>query len=143
MGMYVNGNLMSGERVTHNFKWHWSYYVLPVVTIPVFIGVPWLLLRILDAWTSELAITDRRLIGKVGFISRRTFDFPLDTVSSVQIDQGILGRIFNFGKLRFKNDGEVMSIPLSVGSPAVIRNVFSEAQHNFKANLFAGRIAET
>ncbi len=143
MGTYVNGNLMTNERVAFEFKWHWIYYVLPVILIPVyFIGVPFLLYRILKAWTSELAITDRRLIGKVGLIARQTIDFPLDTVTSVQVDQGFFGRILNFGYLRFKNDGQFLPIKLPVGSPVVVRNQFNEAQHSFKANLFGGRVKD-
>ena len=142
MGTYVNGNLMTDERVAHTFKWHWSYYVLPIITIPTGIGIVWLLYRMLNAWTSELAITDRRLIGKVGIIARQTFDFPLDTVNSVQVDQGFFARIFNFGHLRFKNDGQYLVLDLPVGSPVVARNMFSQSQHAFKANLYGGKVAE-
>jgi uncharacterized membrane protein YdbT with pleckstrin-like domain len=140
MGAFVNGNLMNGERVAHTLKWHWVVYVLPTLSIFVGIGLVWLPFKILQAWTSEVAITDRRLLGKVGIIARDTYDFPLDTIASIQIDQGIFGRLIGFGSLRFKNDGEYFQIPLFVGSPQVIRNMFAETQHKFKADLHAGKI---
>jgi uncharacterized membrane protein YdbT with pleckstrin-like domain len=140
MGAFVNGNLMNGERVAHTLKWHWVVYVLPTLSIFLGIGIVWLPFKILQAWTSEVAITDRRLLGKVGIIARDTYDFPLDTIASIQIDQGIFGRLIGFGSLRFKNDGEYFQIPLFVGSPQVIRNMFAETQHKFKADLHAGKI---
>ena len=137
---YISGNLMTDERIAYTFRWHWIYFVFPVITSFALIGLPWLLYRLIKVWTSEVAVTDRRLIGKTGLIARNTLDFPLDTISSVQVDQGILGRVFNFGYLRFKNDGEYIDIGLPVTSPIVQRNKFTETQHSFKAKLNAGRL---
>ena len=49
--------------------------------------------------STEFAITDKRLMAKVGFISRKTFDLLLTKVESIQVDQTVLGRLFDFGSV--------------------------------------------
>ncbi len=136
MGQYVSGNLMSDERIAYEFKWHWLYYVAPTIASLLLIGIPWLIIRILRAWSSELCITDHRLVGKVGLIARHAIDVPLDQVSSIQIDQGFIERILNAGTLRFKNDGEVVKVPISIADPRTGRNIFNETQLKFKKSLY-------
>lgn len=49
--------------------------------------------------STELAITNRRVIAKVGFISRNTFEVMLNRVEGANIDQTVWGRIFGFGSI--------------------------------------------
>jgi hypothetical protein len=44
-------------------------------------------------WTSEFAVTDRRVIIKVGLISRQTIEINMSKVESVEVRQGILARL--------------------------------------------------
>ena len=45
-------------------------------------------------WTTETDVTNLRVIHKTGFIKRQTFEMSLDKVESVDVNQSILGRIF-------------------------------------------------
>jgi uncharacterized membrane protein len=38
-------------------------------------------------WTTELAVTDRRIVYKRGFIRRHTMEMNMDKVESVDVDQ--------------------------------------------------------
>ena len=49
--------------------------------------------------TTELAITNRRIIAKYGFISRSTFEIMLARITGCNFDQTILGRILGFGSI--------------------------------------------
>ncbi len=49
--------------------------------------------------STELAITNRRVIAKGGFISRVTFEIMLTRVEGANIDQTAWGRLFNFGSI--------------------------------------------
>ena len=49
--------------------------------------------------STELAITNRRVIAKTGFISRNTFEVMLNRVEGANIDQTVWGRIFGFGSI--------------------------------------------
>jgi uncharacterized membrane protein YdbT with pleckstrin-like domain len=49
--------------------------------------------------STELAITNRRVIAKGGFISRVTFEIMLTRVEGANIDQTAWGRLLNFGSI--------------------------------------------
>lgn len=49
--------------------------------------------------TSEFGITNRRILMKVGFISRISLEILLQRVESIQVYQSITGRIFNYGTI--------------------------------------------
>ena len=48
-------------------------------------------------WITEIAVTDRRIIYKRGFIYRHTAEMNMDKVASVDVDQSILGRMLDYG----------------------------------------------
>jgi uncharacterized membrane protein YdbT with pleckstrin-like domain len=55
--------------------------------------------------STELVVTNRRVIAKTGFISRRTFELVLSRVEGASISQSILGRILGFGMVLVKGTG--------------------------------------
>ncbi len=59
----------------------------------------------INRWTTELAVTDRRVIMKSGFVRRHTFEMNLSQVEGVSVDQGILGRMLNFGTVQVHGSG--------------------------------------
>jgi uncharacterized membrane protein YdbT with pleckstrin-like domain len=58
-------------------------------------------------WITEFAITDRRVIYKRGFIWRETAEMNMDKVETVDIDQSIPGRVFNYGTIQVVGTGGV------------------------------------
>jgi uncharacterized membrane protein YdbT with pleckstrin-like domain len=53
-------------------------------------------------WITEIAITDRRVIYKRGFINRHTVETNMDKVATVDVDQSVLGRLLNYGTVTAK-----------------------------------------
>jgi hypothetical protein len=73
---------------------------------------PWWLLggaRLLNATltylSTEFALTDKRIIGKTGFIRRQSLELVLDKVESIGVIQGVTGRLFDFGTLVIGGSG--------------------------------------
>ncbi|MDR2611686.1 MAG: PH domain-containing protein [Deltaproteobacteria bacterium] len=50
-------------------------------------------------FSTELGFTDRRLIGKVGFLRIRSLLTPLDKINHISATNGILGRFLRFGNV--------------------------------------------
>ena len=48
----------------------------------------------------ELAITNRRVIGKTGVVNTNAMDAPLDKVQNVSVSRSLWGHIFNYGSVR-------------------------------------------
>ena len=80
----------------------------------------------LRAWirrtTTELAVTDRRVIFKRGLIRRHTVEMNMDKVESVDVDQSILGRIFNYGDVTVRGTGASIEPLRMIGDPLHFRS---------------------
>jgi uncharacterized membrane protein YdbT with pleckstrin-like domain len=56
-------------------------------------------------FTTELAVTDRRVIYKSGLVSRHTLEMNRSKVESVDVDQNVLGRVLGFGTIVVRGTG--------------------------------------
>ena len=84
-----------------------SVAILP--TGLMLVGAVGTIITWLRAWvrrvSTELAVTDRRVIFKRGLVRRHTVEMNMDKVESVDVDQSILGRIFNYGDVTVRGTG--------------------------------------
>ncbi len=64
--------------------------------------------------TTEIAITNRRLVYKRGLVARYVGEMNIDRIEGVNVLQGFWGRIFNFGRImvRGMGVGEVILPPI-------------------------------
>ena len=133
MGSYIDGSLISGEKVVYEAKLSW-WSMLPLLLfgfIMLFyfgLGLLVWLIAYLRYKSTELAFTDKRVIAKFGFISRRTVELQLKRIESVQVDQGIFGRIFNFGTLVVSGAGTPQAPIPGIADPMLFRRKLMEHQ---------------
>lgn len=90
---------MALQPVSSYAIWTWIAVVLAAVAA-VMLFRTWF-----RRWTTEIAVTSRRIIKKTGFISRDTMEMSLGKVESVQVDQSILGRLLNYGDITLQGTG--------------------------------------
>lgn len=127
---YLADTLQPGETVLHRGRIHPAYLLIPtLVALLIFFGTfkairyfdfpqislwTWAILllpafywvqHILIYATSEAALTNRRVMSKTGFISRRISEISLGKIESSTIEQGLIGRTFGFGDLVIKGSG--------------------------------------
>jgi uncharacterized membrane protein YdbT with pleckstrin-like domain len=72
--------------------------------------------------STELAVTNRRVIFKRGLISRHTIEMNMDKVESVDVDQTFWGRVFNFGTIVVHGTGGSLEPLQMISSPIKFRN---------------------
>ena len=65
-----------------------------------------ILTRRIRASMDEFVVTSRRVIHKVGFFSREIEQAPLEKIQDITIDQGVLGRLWNFGTVTLETASE-------------------------------------
>lgn len=132
MTTYVNEMLIDGEQVLYRARRSmWSQFVLilvGIVLLPAF-GVGLLLL--LWAWiicrTTELVITNKRIISKSGIIRRSAMELRLDKIESINVDQGLMGRILNFGSIAISGTGGDKTPIESIVDPLQFQKHFMSA----------------
>jgi uncharacterized membrane protein YdbT with pleckstrin-like domain len=73
--------------------------------------------------TTELAVTNKRVIGTVGVFRRVSIDIPLARLESISINQDIIGRVFGFGSLSIHGIGGNNVTVSHIKSPLSFRRV--------------------
>ena len=141
MARYIDGALIRDESVIYTGTLSlWS--LAPMILIGIFItmigvmlanatiaiGLAFFLVAFIRYKTTELAITNKRVIAKFGFISRTTIEINIQKIESIQVHQGILGRIFNFGSLVVSGAGNPQAPIPGISNPLNFRRVFMETQ---------------
>ncbi|WP_156461289.1 PH domain-containing protein [Devosia sp. Root436] len=150
---YIDFILQPEERVLSIGKMHWITYLRGLVALVVgivllfanvdanglalFIRLAgWVMIGLglvaigrswLEQFTTEIAVTNRRVIQKRGLVWRKTGEMNMGKVESVQVDQSILGRILDYGTIAVHGTGSGIeglhhiARPLQVRSAIVVR----------------------
>jgi uncharacterized membrane protein YdbT with pleckstrin-like domain len=120
MGSYVNNNLIRGEVVVFETNYHWIIFFSLKAIFTLFIS------PLIDRWTDEFAITNKRIIIKTGLISRHTVELNLSKIESVNVDQCIFGRILGYGTIIIVGTGGTRETFSIIQDPIVFRKKFQE-----------------
>ena len=143
---YVDSNLLPGEQVT--FRTHLSLiiFTVPVVLAELalvfylvgpgtrLIGHIFLLgalavgaVKYLDYATSEFAVTNKRIIIKVGFLKRRTLEMQVQKIETVAVNQSIGARILGYGDIVVTGTGGTKEAFRHVSAPLKLRHAVQAA----------------
>ena len=151
---YIDRVLAQNERVLHRGKIHWIVYAPPVVIALVGVllvsmalqssqytnalgnmGLLFFFLALwawLAAWierlTTEIAVTNRRVILKRGLVWRSTMELNAGKIESVQVYQSITGRILNFGTVSARGTGAGIEPIRWVAAPLRLRAAIGQLQ---------------
>jgi uncharacterized membrane protein YdbT with pleckstrin-like domain len=135
---YVDNSLIPGEEVAFRTRLHFIIFVVPIflvgISIVLFgygappaaetvlaIGIVWGLVKYVDYASSEFAVTNKRVIIKVGVLRRRTVEMLNSKVEAVAVNQGILGRIFGYGNIVVTGTGGTNEPFNGISSPLEFR----------------------
>ena len=145
MGSYVDNNLSDGEQVVYRTRIHPIVFLPPALfilggigagvivndqigVIVLGMGVLMLVGAWVRQWSSEFAVTNRRVIVKVGFISRRTIEINLSKVESVEVNQDIFARMFNYGTILVIGTGGTKEPFALIDDPLAFRRAVQSQQ---------------
>jgi uncharacterized membrane protein YdbT with pleckstrin-like domain len=152
---YYTKVIQAGEDVRYHGKLHWIIYKVSICfgvlaalfgildalgynqftdRLPVFSAawIVFLLLAIVSfipAWyhraTTEIVVTDKRIICKSGWISLRTEEMNISKVETVDVNQSVLGRILGYGDVLVKGTGASLEPVYRVSRPIELRNAIT------------------
>lgn len=130
MANYIDSNLTTNEKIIKSAKvswWsQWVMLLLGILTISFMIGIIFFIIAIIRVMTTELALTNKRVIAKTGFIRRDTIELRLEKVEGLIINQGIMGRIFNYGTVIVSGTGGIKTPIPFITKPIEFRRVVNE-----------------
>lgn len=147
---YVDDHLLPGERVVYRAHLHWVAFrwSLFLLALAIVVGVagqlvstdpaadPWKLwipvgLVVLAAvfavgpWikraSSEFAVTDKRVLVKVGLVQRDSLETLLSKIEAIGVDQTLVGRMLGFGTITIVGTGGTRETFDRIASPLEFR----------------------
>ncbi len=83
-----------------------------------------------NAW--EAAVTNRRIVIKVGFLTKRTIELFLAKVESVEVEQTLSGRMLGFGSIVVRGTGGTNEPFSHVANPLEFRR---QVQHQIEEHM--------
>jgi uncharacterized membrane protein YdbT with pleckstrin-like domain len=150
MARYIDKILQPGEKVLYSTNAHWIFHLpgmvawiaaaalvglsrylvddkqqLVCLAAAAGVAVVALVLTIrawFHRWITETDVTNLRVVHKTGFITRNTFEMSLDKVESVDVEQSVFGRIFNYGNVVIRGVGEGREKIETIAAPLAFRN---------------------
>jgi uncharacterized membrane protein YdbT with pleckstrin-like domain len=138
---YIQQVLQPGETVRYQGSVSWVLYLVPIFlgivgllamafglfgwiaaalcfTIAVILAIRAWFIR----WTTEIAVTNLRVIYAQGFIQRRSVEIHMDKVESVDVDQSVLGRVLDYGTVIVRGTGATLEPFRDIDRPIDFRN---------------------
>jgi uncharacterized membrane protein YdbT with pleckstrin-like domain len=101
------GYLSSLPDGEHAGTWRWVIWALAAVLIVWFVVAPFL------SWLlTTYTFTSRRLITRTGVFTRRGHDIPLNRISDISYEKGIVDRLFGCGTLVVSDASELGRVEL-------------------------------
>ncbi len=149
---YLRRSLISDEQLLAAFDLHWLdylrlwFYGLLAVVIIGGLGPRWsdplalyggatllalVAVMALREWLRlrgiEMGVTTHRLVRKNGIVARQTEEMQLDSVETVEINQGVMGRLFNYGTVEVTGRGTSGVSLEGVRDPLHVKKQIEEA----------------
>jgi len=146
---YAEQNLMPGEEIIYKAKLHWALFLGPIgplilaviflilgaaqnsnssITFLGCIGWIFFLLAIMNGlsglisfFTTEFALTNKRVIAKTGLIRRRSVELLLPKIESIGVNQPVLGRILDYGTITVTGTGGTKEPFRNIAAPMELR----------------------
>jgi membrane protein YdbS with pleckstrin-like domain len=125
---YLDDHLLDGERIVYRARLHWTIFLRSILLLLLGIALGVILYRYQpDYWwagailagiglllaippfirysSTEYAVTNKRLLSKVGFVERESDETLLSKIEAVAVDQSIMGRMLGYGTLTITGTG--------------------------------------
>ena len=146
---FVDKHLLPGETVTYRTRLHWKSYVAPILIallffvplavialrsenrilalLPALAAILMLAVARVRRLSSEFAVTNRRIIIKVGVLSTRSIELMLPKVEAITVSQSLAGRIFGYGDIVVTGSGGTKEPFAGIQSPLDFRQAVQAA----------------
>ena len=146
---YVRKVLLAGETVVYETGLHWLVYgrailllvlaaalaigsafvdrsqanflLIPAAVLAA-LGIIAFIIAAVRRASTELAVTDQRVIFKTGVLSRHTLEMNRSKVESVDVDQSVLGRVFGYGTVVLRGTGGSLEPMQAISDPLAFRS---------------------
>src|SRR4051794_30166247 len=140
---YIDSNLLQGEHVVFRTRLHWKLLIGPLLlAIATLLPLAWmlanntwnnlvliapglgllaLLAALIRRQSSDFAVTNKRVMMKVGVFSTRSVELLLSKIESIAVNQSLGGRIFGYGQIVVTGSGGTEETFANIQAPLELR----------------------
>ena len=135
---YIDDGLLTGENVVYRTKLHPIIFAPAAIVVVLgivialawsqllgllagIIGVAMGTLALIRYNSSEFAVTNRRVIIKVGALGSRLLEVELNRIEGIDVEQSAFGRLFDYGTLGVRGIGGTEESFPAIAAPLEFR----------------------
>lgn len=140
---YIEKHLMNEEKIIYQTKLNWSEYIKGSIFVffgllfivfngflfgllLFFIGFMYLGLTYLKIKSSEFAVTNKRVLIKVGILKTQSLETMLNKIEGIHVEQGFIEKMTNSGSITVKGTGGTNNPFSNIDNPFDFRNAVNE-----------------
>ncbi|HEX5254593.1 MAG TPA: PH domain-containing protein [Mycobacterium sp.] len=135
MASYIEQVLGRDENIVATAKiTGWIYFGPALLTVCT-LGLlcPVLLIPYIQRATTDLGVTNKRVIAKSGLISRRTVEQRIQKIESIRVSQGIIGRMLDYGTIMVHGTGGATTPIRSVADPFAFKRAVESVIDDYES----------
>ena len=106
---FIERTLPENEEIELPITFHWTHLFFAWLSLFflwwLVIGIFIFIARYIEKWTTERALTNKRLIIKRGLISRKTEEISCNRIEEVNLSQTVIQRILGSGDILIRGVG--------------------------------------
>lgn len=113
------------------FSGFWSAHISVriIAFILIMMGIMQFVVAMVVRATTEIAVTNRRLIFKQGIIARKMNELKIENIEGIVLNQTLLGRVFNYGQMSAHGTGiGEIHFPDYMADPVSFRRAIQSAR---------------
>lgn len=82
----------------------------------------------------DMGVTSHRVVFKEGIFSIHNEEIQLNAIETIEVAQGIIGRIFGFGTVKVTGRGDSVVMFEGIDDPVVVKKIIGSAVGKFTSN---------
>ena len=129
---FIKSTLPDNETIEMEIAFHWTHSLIAWLAL-FFLG--WLIVGIfifismyIEKWTTERALTNKRLVIKRGLISRQTEEMSFNRIEEVNLNQSILQRLLGSGNIRVTGTGSGEVVMKNIDDSLAVQKKLNEVR---------------
>ena len=129
---FIKSTLPDNETIEMEIAFHWTHsliawlalFFLGLLIVGIFIFIS----MYIEKWTTERALTNKRLVIKRGLISRQTEEMSFNRIEEVNLNQSILQRLLGSGNIRVTGTGSGEVVMKNIDDPLAVQKKLNEVR---------------